>query len=313
MTNVYGSYDIQTGRSYQVKKPVTDRVILNHLQGKRPYGVYLLVKDKIRAITSDFDIENPLIPMEFFSAAKHYRLDAYIERSKSKGYHVWIFFEKGGVLAQKARLIVRHILEEIEYPDTEIFPKQDTLIGNRRFGNFINAPLFGTLVPKGKTVFIDPKTFEPYTNQWEFFESVTKTSESLLDDIIELNDLSKKIKDVPKQSAFEEKRNNSYVLPVCAQRMLRDGVKQYQRDSCFRLSVHLKRVGLPSDLAIAALKVWALKNQPDLGKQIITEPEILDQASSAFSKDYRGYGCSTMAVAPFCDQACPVNKLRMQN
>ena len=118
------------------------------MQGKRPYGVYLLVKDKIRAITSDFDIENPLIPMEFFSAAKHYRLDAYIERSKSKGYHVWIFFEKGGILAQKARLIVRHILEEIEYPDTETFPKQDTLIGNRRFGNFINAPLFFGFVIK---------------------------------------------------------------------------------------------------------------------------------------------------------------------
>jgi len=95
--------------------------------------------------------------------------------------------------------------------------------------------------------------------------------------------------------------------------MLHNGVKQHQRDSCFRLSVHLKRLGLPYDLAVAALKVWALKNQPEDGKRVITEHEIVEQTSYAFRKGYRGYGCSSAAVAPFCEKDCPVNKLRMQN
>jgi len=149
-------------------------VILNHLLGKRPYGVYLLVKDNIRAIASDFDTENRLTPTEFVFSAKHYGLDAYIERSKSKGYHVWIFFEKEGVLAHKARLVVRHILDETEHSETEIFPKQDSLNNNTQCGNFINAPLFGKLVPRGKTVFIDRHTFEPYLLQDVFspFQSI---------------------------------------------------------------------------------------------------------------------------------------------
>ena len=205
LKNVYGSYDIQTCRSYQVKKPVTDKVILNHLLGKRPYGAYLLVKDKIRAIVSDFDTDNRLTPMEFISSAKHYGLEAYIERSKSKGYHVWVFFEKDGVQASKARMVVQHILEEIEHPSTEIFPKQDRLNNNTQCGNFINAPLFGKLVPMGKTVFIDPHTFEPYTDQWKFLGSVKKISESVLDNIIELNDLSGESTNFPKHSALKKK------------------------------------------------------------------------------------------------------------
>ena len=43
LTHVYGTYDPKTGQVRQVKEPVTDRVLLRHLQGRQPYGVYLLV------------------------------------------------------------------------------------------------------------------------------------------------------------------------------------------------------------------------------------------------------------------------------
>jgi hypothetical protein len=70
--------------------------------------------------------------------------------------------------------------------------------------------------------------------------------------------------------------------------------------------VHLKRIGLPYDVAIAALKVWARKNNPRDGKQIITESEIVKQTSDVFNKDYRSYGCDESAIAPFCQPDCPV-------
>ena len=224
-----------------------------------------------------------------------------------------MFFYSQGVLAAKARMVVRHILEEIELPDTEVFPKQDRLYGSIKFGNFINAPLFGALVSNGKTVFVDPLTFKQYRDQWSFLESVKRNLESVLDDIIELNDLARELKGQSKRTAFEKRESNPHCLPICAQRMLYNGVRQYQRVSCFRLAVHLKRLGLPSDLAVAALIVWAQKNQPGDGNRIITECEIIDQTSYAFSKSYRGYGCNSAAVAPFCEKDCPVNKLRMQN
>ncbi|RLC28583.1 hypothetical protein DRH13_06915, partial [Candidatus Woesebacteria bacterium] len=55
LSNVYGTYNPETGRPRQVKEKVTNDTILSHLKGKRPYGVYLLYGDRTRAIAVDFD------------------------------------------------------------------------------------------------------------------------------------------------------------------------------------------------------------------------------------------------------------------
>ncbi len=100
LPDAYGTYDPVSGRARQVKASVTDKVLLDHLLGHMPYGVYLLVKDRTRAIAVDFDSDNRLTVSEFAGRAKHCSIPAYIERSKSKGYHAWIFFEEA-VLAKK--------------------------------------------------------------------------------------------------------------------------------------------------------------------------------------------------------------------
>ena len=55
-TDVYGTYDLRTGRVRQVKKSVTRDVILAHLRGEAPYGVYLLIDDRTHAVVADFDL-----------------------------------------------------------------------------------------------------------------------------------------------------------------------------------------------------------------------------------------------------------------
>jgi hypothetical protein len=312
LTHVYGTCDPNTGRTWQAKEPVTDETILAHLKGRRPYGVFLLTDSRTRAVAADFDDPDPFPPVEFVNAANHYGLPAYIETSKSKGFHVWIFFDPKGVEASKARVIVKRILEEIDCPQTEIFPKQDRLDGAASYGNFIFAPLFGRLVSKGKTVFIDPYTLRPYKDQWKFLETAKRAAEPLLDEIIELNTL-----EMPKthalcsqsQSGSDQSLETRFRLPPCARAMLKDGVSQYQRVSCFRLAVHLKRLGLPQDVAASALVTWAMKNRPYAGKRIITKGEILEQISYAFARNYRTYGCESEAIKPFCDTRCPVRRL----
>jgi len=309
LTNVYGTYDPATGSARQVKAPVTNKVLLDHLTARQPYGVYLLIKDKTRAIVVDFDTQNRTPLIEFVARAKHYGLKAYVERSKSKGYHVWIFFLEQGVVARKARLVVQHILEEIEQPQTEIFPKQDHLGGDMRYGNFLNAPLFGALVPKGKTVFLAPPSFHPYPNQWDFLESAKRHTESDFDEIIELKELSPAPQhQSPSPNQGNGGRGTSFSLPPCARKMLRDGVSQFQRVAAFRLAVHLKRLGLPHDIAVAALKTWATKNQPVNGKSVIKESEILCQTSYAYENPYKGYGCQSPAIEPYCEPTCSVKK-----
>ena len=311
LTDVYGTYDPANGRAWQVKKPVTYNTFLAHLQGKTPYGVYLLVRDRTRAIAVDFDDHDAFPPIEFVNAAKHYQLPVYLETSKSKGFHAWIFFDENGVMASKARLVVKNILEEIEYPDTEIFPKQDFLNTQASFGNFINAPLFGALVPKEKTVFVNPDKLAAYPDQWMFLESIKRINEHILDEIIEVNDLKMpQAENRPSSDGFTTLGKNRFSLPLCAQRMFTDGVSQYQRVSCFRLAIHLKRLGLPEDMAIAALKMWALKNHPINSKSRIQESEIISQTSCAYKKAYLGYGCDNPAIKPFCDPSCPVTLWR---
>lgn len=119
--------------------------MLHHLRGIEPYGVYLLVRDRTRAVVVDFDDEDTHPPLRFIRQAGRSGLHAYLERSKRKGWHVWLFMELPGVNAAKARLVVKSILDDIGGPATEVFPKQDRLAGITRYGNFINAPLLESL------------------------------------------------------------------------------------------------------------------------------------------------------------------------
>lgn len=308
LPHVYGTYDTSSQRVRQVKAPVTDAVILAHLQGRQSYGVYLLVQDQTRAIAADFDDNDLWAPMEFVKAAEVYGISAYIERSKSKGHHVWIFFGDEPVSARKARLVVRRILAEIEKPQTEVFPKQDAITDAVTYGNFINAPLFGALVPAERTVFLDPADpSRPFVDQWALLESAEVVREQLLDEIIELNDLETSVNG---SGGCYTGAGNAFCLglPPCAQTMLSDGVTTNQRVACFRLAVNLKRAGLPFDSTIAVLVDWAGRNRPSEGKRIITEAEISSQAACAYDKDYRARGCEEPALQPFCTASCPVRR-----
>ncbi len=305
LSHVYGTYDPDSMRSWQEKRPVTAETILAHLKGRRHYGVYLLVKDTIRSIAADFDHNDPTKPLEFIQTARHYRLPAYLEVSKSKGFHVWMFFQETGVKAYKARLVVKTILDQIEASQTEIFPKQDCLDSRASFGNFIYTPLFGRLVPEGRTVFVDPETLKPFENQWDFLEAIYKVEEAILDEIIEINNISR-----PNQTEMQidGSMNGRLVrdtaLPLCIQNMLQNGVRIFQRSSCFRLAVQLRKIGLPFDATVSVLKTWSLKNKPEDKKRIINDQEIIEQASCAYRKYYQAYGCESPEMAPFCHVEC---------
>lgn len=311
LPGVYGTYDPPAGKVHQEKKTVTEEVILSHLRGERPYGVYLLTGATTRALAVDFDQERLELAVSYAAAARRRGLSAYIERSKSKGYHAWMFFEPQGVPAYKARLVAKRILAEMDAPNTEIFPKQDALTAGVSYGNFINAPLFGALVPQGRTVFVDPaQPTEVYPDQWELLERVRRHSAKDLDAVIEQCELEKPEGPPgpvrPNGSPKSQLDVSAFGLPPCARKMLAEGVSSHQRVSCFRLAVHLKRNGFPYDLALVVLKAWARKNRPADGKCIITDPEITYQTRCAFARPYRSSGCEHAAMAAYCHQDCPL-------
>ena len=142
LANVHGAFDPSRGRARQVKRAVTDRVVLACLQGSQPCGVCLLVKGRTRAVVADFDHNVSRGPMESVSAARAYELLADVERFKSKVYHVWTFFGQAGSLALKALAVVHRILAEMEKPRTGVFLKRDVPGTTITCGNFFHAPLF---------------------------------------------------------------------------------------------------------------------------------------------------------------------------
>jgi len=306
LDNVYGTYDLETGKVRQVKEAVTDEVILAHLKGAQPFGVYLLTGDTTKALAVDFDIDELALPIAFTAGAKRYGMFSYIERSKSKGFHVWLFFEEP-VEAKKARVVAKKILNDMGKPDTEIFPKQDRLDG-LSYGNFINAPLFAKSVAKGKTVFVEPgEPVKACDDQWELLQRIQRIPAIRLDAIIQSCNL-KIESSQPKETTNKNSPaiDSTFGLPPCATKILAEGVTFDQRVCTFRLAVGLKKAGLPLDITLAVLKTWSQKNRPKEGKTIITDKEIEGQAGYAYQNDYKGCGCEEPVIAQFCDKNCPL-------
>jgi hypothetical protein len=310
--DVYGTYDPATKQAWQVKAPVTRRVVMDHLLGRRPYGVYLLQGDSVAAAAVDFDQEDTRAPAEFVRRMAAVGIAAYIERSKSKGYHVWVFLVPEAVKARIFRALARGVLIQMGCAAVEVFPKQDAITSPTFYGNFINAPLFGPLVEQGRTVFVD-ENFTPFQDQWDFLAGVRRVTASELDAACSKMGChaAPAVPVVSSPSSSTRPAAGSFALMPCAQRMLTEGVKENQRAACFRLAAQLRKAGIPYEYAVLILTKWAEKNHPSEGKAIISFGEIGSQTRAAYRDHlYLACGCDDESVIPFCTTTCPIRRRR---
>lgn len=314
--DAFYTHNPENENGFQKKERVTEEVIYNHLSGRHRYGFYMLLKDKTNVLIIDFDDHDANPPKDFINQAKTYGIPAYLERSKGKGWHVWVFLEKQGVPAYKARSMVYQILQEAEIqPEPEVFPKQDSLT-EEEFGNCINAPLFGQSVQEDKTVFVNPHDFKTYDNQWSFLESIELLTEKEIDDLSEINEWDYVRKPSSKNSDEKHLKSESkYVFQAllpCAQKMLK-GVSENQRVVCFRLAIHFCTAGFDEDMVENTLFFWARRNTPKKGNRIITDKEISDQCGYGFLPQNTSFGCGDSAIKPYCVPTCQLYKINIEN
>ena len=173
--------------------PMTMEVIQKHLEGDEYLGLYPLRSDgTCHLIAIDFDKTTWRDDaVAFVATAKEFGVSASLEVSRSgNGAHVWIFFADW-YPAVKARTIVQLLLdktfcyssqEETSYD--RMFPNQDFLEVSG-IGNLVALPLQGKLITDDKSVFVDPTTLLPYSDQWNYLQSVTRLPIELLDQIHE--------------------------------------------------------------------------------------------------------------------------------
>jgi superfamily II DNA or RNA helicase len=171
--------------------PVTDQVLLDHLQGRHVVGVYPLLTDETCwLIVADFDKGSWADDvLAFAETCRGAGLPASVERSRSgQGAHAWFFFA-APVTASAARKMAcflrtetmaqRHQLSMESYD--RLFPNQDTL-PRGGFGNLIALPLQHGPRQEGNTVFLDDQLV-PYPDQWAFLTSVTRVDPTTVDRI----------------------------------------------------------------------------------------------------------------------------------
>jgi len=179
---------------------ITTSDLVRHFKGQEIYGIYPLLDDNLtRFLAFDFDDEDfKNSALSFSKVCKRFELDTLVEISQSgSGAHVWLFFEQP-IKALKARKLGTYLLSEAmnesKYIDfssfDRMFPTQDYLPRDKKFGNLIILPLNGKKVSEGKTVFVD-ENFIPYDNKLQF--SVIKNTKKILESDVDY--LLEKIKD----------------------------------------------------------------------------------------------------------------------
>ncbi len=178
--------------SNQKYVPVTDRILQEHLLGRRVIGVYpLLPDDTCFFLAVDFDKGGWREDVgAFVESCGENNVPCAIERSRSgNGAHVWVFFAEAvqardarrlGTGLLKAAMSKRHQISFDSYD--RLFPNQDTM-PKGGLGNLIALPFQGEPRLKGNSVFIDDAG-APFDDQWRYLESVERMSASELDKLL---------------------------------------------------------------------------------------------------------------------------------
>ena len=245
--------------------PLSDEVFASHLRGQAEVGIYpLLHGDTCTLLACDFDKGAWLLDaLAYLDACHAHGVPAALERSRSgNGGHVWVFFT-APVPAAEARRIGTALLRRAMAARAEIdlssydrfFPSQDFL-PKAGFGNLIALPLQGERARGGNTLFLDPKTIEPYTDQWAFLSSVARLAP---DAVAELAATLRPAESGPALSLVDLTRQGGPAPPPVVRGLLGG-----------RLSI--ERAGLPPAV-VAALK--------HLGS--VTNPEFYEKQRMRFS------------------------------
>lgn len=170
------AYGHEEGRC--VKEPLTDTIIQEHLDGINAIGIYPMVPYQGNHYVvwgcSDIDVDD-------FGAAKNLRdalaeagVVAHIERSRSKGYHVWVFAEKP-VTASAMRRMLLCAHQVADYPAREVNPKQEHLAG-KQFGNYVRLPYFnaGDTTETKRRIIDDEGNTVPFA-EWVGYAMASRT------------------------------------------------------------------------------------------------------------------------------------------
>jgi hypothetical protein len=132
----------------RVDAPFTHRVVEAHLRGEQGVGVYPSWHDPDGVLMAswgccDIDTGDWSEAYSLATALRAMGMIPHIERSRSKGWHIWIFPENP-VTAKEMRRALKVAYAAIELPAKEANPKSEQLKPGQ-VGNYVRLPYKGAL------------------------------------------------------------------------------------------------------------------------------------------------------------------------
>lgn len=260
-----------------------------HLEGKRypgdSLGVYPLTDaGLVRWAAADIDLGDEASAWRIADALQGHGVRPYVEVSKGKGHHVWVFFEEW-VGAYAARKLIQRATAESGI-SCEIYPKQEQIDAASPFGNFLHLPYYGHPEAQGGRYIIGRDG-----RNW--------TLETFLDRVerSELPLWALK-RDAPRPPVRERMARGTYTgdRPACVQALLDGPVPEGQRnDALTRLAAHLITTeGDPQgeSMALDAARSWGLGDRE------------AERTVRSIKESGRWFGCNGKRNVPVMAAAC---------
>lgn len=139
------AYGHDEGRA--VHQPVTERLMLRHLEGTEGIGIYPMWHHNnmwwVKWGCCDIDTGDWSEAWGLTIALKAMGFTPFIERSRSKGWHIWVFSD-GPVLARDMRRALKVAYAACDLQAREANPKAETL-REGQLGNYVRLPFKGGL------------------------------------------------------------------------------------------------------------------------------------------------------------------------
>lgn len=143
-----GKGNVERAAAGEFSEERWDALFEAHLRGdtNADLGIYL-VRDDDTVTFAAIDIDEPdfALAQEVADTMPTDNVTAWVERSRSGNYHVFVFFDEP-LEAYYARAVLRGVIIACGRPDLEIFPKSDGL-REGMIGNYISIPWHGDARP----------------------------------------------------------------------------------------------------------------------------------------------------------------------
>jgi len=272
----------QKGKAFIVRKPVTDNLWEDHINGVDPALGIIPINEDNNCKWGCIDIDQyNLNHKDLISKIRNLKLPLIVFRSKSGGAHIFLF-TKEFIPASLMQTTLKRISDSLGYQGVEIFPKQTEILVERGdTGNFLNLPYHNQT--KGlRYAFDDNGAAMSLEEFYKLYDIYAQTKEEV--EKIE-------IKEAKIEEAFKDG-------PPCLNRLARDGFGEGSRNNAlFNIAIFFKQSDPDTwqDKVVAANIKYMV---PPLSNS-----EVQQLLKSIGKKGYDKYRCKLPPIVDVCNSS----------